>query len=84
MAPSPTNYAETASFPRVDEDIDHVAAVEYWNTQGADVNGMLGGYPQLTRVDLQASANFLAKLKPSMATKEDLGGVLRGVDCGAG
>ena len=48
------------------------------------VNGMLGGYPQISRVDLKGSANFFAKLRreqPSLSTK---GTLQRGVDCGAG
>lgn len=33
----------------------------YWEGIDADVNGMLGGFPQVSRVDLQASRNLLAK-----------------------
>lgn len=45
---------------------------------------MLGGYPQVSRIDLRGSANFLAKLRRQSApydTQKTLG---RGVDCGAG
>ncbi|KAF2863294.1 hypothetical protein K470DRAFT_122329 [Piedraia hortae CBS 480.64] len=58
--------------------INHEAALEYWSKTEATVNGVLGGYPELSRTDLQGSRNFLAKLH-SLDTK--LG---RAVDCGAG
>lgn len=53
------------------------------------VGGMLGGYPQISRVDLQGSANFLAKLRrehPTLSTSSSAPTKLlsRGVDCGAG
>lgn len=36
---------------------------EYWAQQSVDDNGMLGGYPQVSRVDIQFSRNFLHKLR---------------------
>ncbi len=36
---------------------------EYWAQQPVDDNGMLGGYPQVSRVDIQFSRNFLHKLR---------------------
>ncbi|KAI9847448.1 MAG: Alpha N-terminal protein methyltransferase 1 [Thelocarpon superellum] len=65
-----------------DSNIDHDAAMRYWSTVKPDVSGMLGGYPQVSRIDLQGSANFLAKvrrLSPSSPSTLE-----RGVDCGAG
>jgi len=64
-----------------DAQINHQDAREYWQRIDADVNGMLGGFPYISKVDLQGSKNFLAKL--------GLGGknakkVERAVDCGAG
>ncbi|KAK4105135.1 hypothetical protein N658DRAFT_418436 [Parathielavia hyrcaniae] len=35
---------------------------KYWEGVDATVNGMLGGIPHVTRVDLRGSRNFLAKL----------------------
>ncbi|KAF3918309.1 hypothetical protein ABW21_db0205086 [Orbilia brochopaga] len=61
---------------------DYGAQIEYWSGVPSTVNGMLGGYPQVSRADLQQSSNFVAKLKPQMQVPED--GVRRGVDCGAG
>ncbi|KAI1378229.1 alpha-N-methyltransferase NTM1 [Hypoxylon crocopeplum] len=34
----------------------------YWSGIDADVNGMLGGYPGVSRIDLRGSRSFLAKL----------------------
>ncbi|KAI1082301.1 alpha-N-methyltransferase NTM1 [Whalleya microplaca] len=35
---------------------------QYWASIDADVNGMLGGFPKVSRVDLRGSRSFLAKL----------------------
>ncbi|KAI9877078.1 MAG: Alpha N-terminal protein methyltransferase 1 [Pleopsidium flavum] len=68
--------------PSPDAQIDHAAALTYWNTISPNVSGMLGGYPQISRIDLQGSANFLAKLRRQFS---DTPAVLRrGADCGAG
>lgn len=45
---------------------------------------MLGGYPQVSRIDLQQSANFLAKLRRSSKTHPPSQRLKRVVDCGAG
>lgn len=45
---------------------------------------MLGGYPQLSRIDLRGSANFLAKLHRQYAPHDTQKTLGRGVDCGAG
>lgn len=65
-----------------DARIDHGAALTYWNSISADVAGMLGGYPQISRIDLRGSATFLAKLRRHHP--EPVPGPLRGADCGAG
>ena len=75
--------------------INHKVAKAYWSTVDADVNGMLGGYPYVSREDLQGSKDFLAKLgigrsegRSSLrgqGEKGEVGGkVKRAVDCGAG
>jgi len=50
---------------------------------------MLGGYPQISRIDLQGSTNFMAKLRrrqttPSGIPKSKPTSLRRAVDCGAG
>lgn len=64
--------------------IDHSAAIQYWNSVSPDVNGMLGGYPQISRIDLRASANFLAKVRRLIPSLSASGSLKLGVDCGAG
>lgn len=72
---------------RPDASIDVSHSLEYWNSVSADVNGMLGGFPQTTRIDLQGSSNFLTKLRRGRAnasSKEPLPPLQRVADCGAG
>jgi protein N-terminal methyltransferase len=75
--------------------INHEDAKTYWSSIDADVNGMLGGFPYISRVDLQGSKNFLAKLGIGARERRDsLRGqegkaderrkLQRAVDCGAG
>lgn len=71
-----------AAPPPPDARIDHRAALTYWNSIAPNVAGMLGGYPQISRIDLRGSANFLAKLRRQHPAPSP--GPLRGVDCGAG
>lgn len=67
-----------------DDQISHSDGLTYWNSISPTVNGMLGGYPQVSRIDLRGSANFLAKLR-CQCTPHDTQKILgRGVDCGAG
>ncbi|EPS42169.1 hypothetical protein H072_3878 [Dactylellina haptotyla CBS 200.50] len=61
---------------------DYAAQLAYWSTIPSTVDGMLGGYPQVSRMDLQTSSNFMVKLKAQMPVPAD--GVKRGVDCGSG
>ncbi|KAH0537188.1 hypothetical protein FGG08_006013 [Glutinoglossum americanum] len=68
--------------PPADANIDHDKALTYWSGVDPDVNGMLGGFPQISRLDIQGSKNFIAKLRrDSQTTGEEFA---RGVDCGAG
>lgn len=55
---------------------------EYWQGVDADVNGMLGGFPYVSKVDLQGSRNFLAKL--GIGTKDGLRTVTNALEGGAG
>lgn len=71
--------------PSADSQINHAAAIAYWSSTPATVDGVLGGYPQVSRVDLQGSANFLAKLRrQSKHFPPSNGKLKRVVDCGAG
>ncbi|QIW97574.1 hypothetical protein AMS68_003092 [Peltaster fructicola] len=67
----------------IDSQIDHAAAIRYWSATEATVSGVLGGFPQVSRIDLQGSSNFLAKLrrKAGISAEHKLD---RAVDCGAG
>lgn len=64
-----------------DTQINHGDSIKYWDSIPSDVNGMLGGYPHVSRVDIQGSRAFLVKCgisasKPVMSTrpKRTLGG----------
>lgn len=64
-----------------DQNINHQDARDYWQSIDADVNGMLGGFPYISKVDLQGSRNFLAKLGVGGKSGRKMERV---VDCGAG
>jgi protein N-terminal methyltransferase len=82
--------AEQDQAPAPDAQINHADAIVYWEGIEADVNGMLGGFPYISRVDLQGSRNFLAKIGVGgrrvglRSGNEEGGKVGRVVDCGAG
>ena len=71
---------------RPDASIYITHSLDYWNSVSPDVNGMLGGFPQTSRIDLQGSSNFLTKLRRGKAqtTRESLPPLERVADCGAG
>jgi len=66
-----------------DAQINRGDSLKYWNSVSADVGGMLGGYPQLSRIDLRGSHNFLTKLR-RLAGDTSSQKLHLGVDCGAG
>jgi protein N-terminal methyltransferase len=68
----------------IDGAINQKAAIEYWSNISADVNGVLGGYPLVSRVDLQGSSNFLAKLRRKSKVYSERRKLDHVVDCGAG
>ena len=71
--------------PPPDAKISHADSLNYWNHVSPTVNGMLGGFPHISRVDLKGSANFLARLQKHTLPPATLNSPLgRGVDCGAG
>ncbi|KAI4154725.1 MAG: hypothetical protein LQ340_001483 [Diploschistes diacapsis] len=76
MAPSSSNAP--------DAQISQPTALAYWSGVPPTVNGMLGGYPHISRTDLRGSLLFLNKLRktsPNYSVSKDLP---RAVDCGAG
>ncbi|EMC94773.1 hypothetical protein BAUCODRAFT_73639 [Baudoinia panamericana UAMH 10762] len=85
---APTDQAEEIPFlpsgAAPDSFIDHKAAIAYWSATEPTVNGVLGGYPQVSRIDLQGSSNFLAKLRRSSHHHPSSKKLNRAVDCGAG
>lgn len=80
--PIPTATKPPAAAP--DSHINPTAAIAYWTATSPTVDGVLGGYPQVSRVDLQGSANFLAKLRRSSAQHPAGKKLARVADCGAG
>ncbi|KAM0717324.1 hypothetical protein Q7P37_007176 [Cladosporium fusiforme] len=68
-----------------DSQINHANAIAYWSSTEPTVNGVLGGYPQVSRIDLQGSSNFFAKLRRASKTHAaSTAKLLRAADCGAG
>ncbi|KAK0839228.1 hypothetical protein LTS02_017553, partial [Friedmanniomyces endolithicus] len=59
-------------------------ALAYWAATSPTVSEILGGYPQVSRVDLQGSRNFLAKLRRVSSHHPPGKKLRRVVDCGAG
>ncbi|KAG9833455.1 hypothetical protein KCU68_g12103, partial [Aureobasidium melanogenum] len=76
--------SESDAAPAPDSQIDTSAALTYWNSCDPSVTGMLGGFPQVSRIDLQQSTTFLAKLRRASKTHPTTTPLSRIVDCGAG
>ncbi len=53
--------------------IKHEDSIKYWEEIAPDVDGMLGGYPHVSRVDIQGSRAFLVKCGISVTTAEKPG-----------
>jgi len=79
--PSCHDAEEGAVTSRPDTFINKEAAVKYWNGVSKDNVGVLGGYPQVSRIDLRGSNSFLAKLRKESSHTQPLHRV---VDTGAG
>lgn len=84
MTQTPDTDAATSTAP--DGNISITASMQYWNSISSDVNGMLGGYPQISKIDLRGSANLVTKLRrlSSNCPGRHAAKLARGVDCGAG
>ena len=88
MTNTTDHYTSAVSDKAADTSISQLHAVSYWSNVSADNDGMLGGFPQISRIDLQGSRNFIAKLRrthnsqaePSPQSRR----LKRAVDCGAG
>ncbi|KAF4969214.1 hypothetical protein FSARC_3517 [Fusarium sarcochroum] len=74
--------SESNNVPAPDSLISFDEGKKYWESIDADVNGMLGGIPSVTRVDLQGSKTFLARLGIGIKTGRKL--VPRALEGGAG
>ncbi len=76
------------SSSKPDGQIDKGKGIEYWNSVKSDDNAMLGGVPsvggfaQISKVDLQGSRTFLARLGIGM--KRGRQDVQTALEAGAG
>lgn len=86
VASNPFDFSdEESNEPAADSHINHKDAIKYWSSVSADDNGVLGGYPQVSKVDITGSTAFLAKLRRRSKVFPDATGPLpRAVDTGAG
>ncbi|KAK2752584.1 Alpha N-terminal protein methyltransferase 1 [Onygenales sp. PD_40] len=75
--------AESNAGTQPDSQIDHAVSIKYWNAVSPTVDGMLGGYPQISTIDLRGSSAFLAKVR-RLIPSSGSGPIKQGVDCGAG
>ncbi|KAL1961091.1 hypothetical protein VTO42DRAFT_4979 [Malbranchea cinnamomea] len=75
---------DLSTTPKPDSLIDHAASIKYWNSVTPDINGMLGGFPQVSNIDLRGSSAFLAKVRRLIPSLPSTGKLPLGVDCGAG
>lgn len=67
-----------------DAHINHATSLAYWSNVQPTVNGMLGGFPQISNIDLRGSSAFLAKVRRLIPSLPTSGTLPLGVDCGAG
>jgi protein N-terminal methyltransferase len=81
--PTPSSQ-EDAPEPSASLSISHADALTYWSNVTPTVDGMLGGYPQISRIDLRGSRSFLTKLRRKSALHPTSKPVSRVADCGAG
>lgn len=54
-----------------DAQIKHSDSIAYWDSIESTDNGMLGGYPHVSRVDIMGSRAFLVKCGISGAVKRE-------------
>ena len=58
-----SNPAPSSSSGSADAHISATQSLEYWNSVTPTVHGMLGGYPQVSMVDLRGSYAFFRKIQ---------------------
>jgi protein N-terminal methyltransferase len=51
-----------AAVQHADSLINSSDSIAYWNKTPSTVDGMLGGFPQVSRIDITGSRTFLVKL----------------------
>lgn len=88
MTHNTNHHTFPTSDKAADTSISQLQAVSYWSSVSADNDGMLGGFPQISKIDLQGSRNFIAKLRrtqgPQAEQNPQSRRLKRAVDCGAG
>ena len=95
MTADPTPDPSSTTTPTIpsqpDSQISHTDQLDYWTSQPADINGMLGhhkGLPQVSRVDLRGSKSFVLKIQrlsnPSKSTTSPTPKLNLIADVGAG
>lgn len=83
----PQKTMQSATVNTVDSKINHVASLDYWNSVPATTNAMLamlGSYPWYSRIDLQGSKIFTAKVRRLLLDLPPGEKFKKGLDCGAG
>ena len=53
-----------------DANISPAASISYWSSTPSTISGMLGGYPQVSRIDIAGSRTFLSKLRRIAASTQ--------------
>jgi protein N-terminal methyltransferase len=61
--PDHSMESDTKNSSATDSQISIPSQVSYWQSISPDVTGMLGGFPQVSRIDVQFSRNFIQKLR---------------------
>ena len=78
--------ATTTTLPPPDSQISPTASLTYWSTTPSTISGMLGGFPQVSRLDISGSRAFLSKLRrlPHNRLPQPPQKLKHAADCGAG
>lgn len=83
-----TSHMNSNGQPSPDSHITPSTSLAYWTRTTPTVTGMLGGYPQISSIDLTSSRSFLSKLRRLDASSSTLpqppAKLRRVADCGAG
>lgn len=63
------------------DQINHEDSLKYWQGINADVEGMLGGFACISKIDLRGSKRFICKVHDGARSGQKM---KRALDCGAG